>query len=159
MVSRRLYLNQGHSFFAPEVGPGHIIRYELFDQSGRVVEQGELPNRKEHWPRLRYHRHFMLADQAGLSVRQRAVPRLLAARSILEGLCPAFACALTRTQPAVRVRRIAHWPLPRDVGARKDGSSPIREGYETADGSDAAPQRPGPAERDQIQSSMWQRSG
>ena len=26
-----LYLNQGHSFFAPEVGPGHVIYYELFD--------------------------------------------------------------------------------------------------------------------------------
>src|SRR3954464_12877146 len=25
-----LYMNQGHSFFAPEVGPGHVIRYQLF---------------------------------------------------------------------------------------------------------------------------------
>ena len=61
-----LYLNQGHSFFAPDVGPGHIIRYELLDQSGRAIEQGELPSRKEHWPRLFYHRHMMLADQSEL---------------------------------------------------------------------------------------------
>src|SRR3954462_453269 len=28
-----LYMNQGHSFFAPDVGPGHLIKYELFDQT------------------------------------------------------------------------------------------------------------------------------
>src|SRR5215475_14042263 len=59
-----LYLNQGHSFFAPDVGPGHLIHYELFDQSGRLMEESSLPSKKEHWPRLLYHRYFMLADQA-----------------------------------------------------------------------------------------------
>src|SRR5436309_69581 len=38
------YLNQGHSFFATEVGPGHLIQYELLDQSDRVIEQGSLPS-------------------------------------------------------------------------------------------------------------------
>src|SRR5215218_3181945 len=38
-----LYMNQGHSFFAPEVGPGHMVRYQLFDQSNQVMEQGEFP--------------------------------------------------------------------------------------------------------------------
>src|SRR3982750_1205406 len=51
-----LYMNQGHSFFAPEVGPGHLIRYQLLDQSGREIDKGEFPSRKEHWPRLLYHR-------------------------------------------------------------------------------------------------------
>src|SRR5262245_20957241 len=37
-----LYLNQGHSFFAPEVGPGSLIRYELFDAGGKLIQQGEL---------------------------------------------------------------------------------------------------------------------
>ena len=61
-----LYMNQGHSFFAPDVGPGHLIRYQLFDQSGREIEHGEFPSRKDHWPRLLYHRYFMLADQSEL---------------------------------------------------------------------------------------------
>ena len=59
-----LYMNQGHSFFAPDVGPGHLIRYQLLDQSGHEIEQGDFPSRKEHWPRLLYHRYFMLADQS-----------------------------------------------------------------------------------------------
>jgi hypothetical protein len=106
-----LYLNQGHSFFAPEVGPGHLVRYELFDQSGRVVEQGELPSRKEHFPRLRYHRHFMLADQAGLPGPKDFSDHWQ--RKYLQ----AYAHHLLRVNEgaqAVRVRRIAHWPLPRD---------------------------------------------
>jgi hypothetical protein len=108
-----LYLNQGHSFFAPEVGPGYVIRYELFDPSGRVIEQGELPNRKEHWPRLRYHRHFMLADQAiypSLDQQYRDSWQ----RKYLE----AYGRQLLRAHEdaqAVRVRRYVHLPIPRDL--------------------------------------------
>src|SRR5207244_751689 len=58
------YLNQGHSFFAPDVGCGYLITYECFDANGQSIEKGELPSRKEHWPRLLYHRYFMLASQA-----------------------------------------------------------------------------------------------
>jgi hypothetical protein len=108
-----LYMNQGHSFFAPEVGPGQIIRYELFDQSGRLAEQGELPNRKEHWPRLRYHRHFMLADQAGGIPSDNAQYRDYWQRKYLEG----YADHLLRTHDnaeSVRVERVVHWPIPRD---------------------------------------------
>lgn len=107
-----LYMNQGHSFFAPEVGPGQIIRYELFDQSGRLVEQGELPNRKEHWPRLRYHRHFMLADQAGLP-SDNAQYRDYWQKMYLES----YADHLLRTHDnaeSARVMRMVHWPIPRD---------------------------------------------
>lgn len=107
-----LYMNQGHSFFAPEVGPGQIIEYELFDQSGRLVEQGGLPNRKEHWPRLRYHRHFMLADQAGIP-SDNPQYRDYWQRKYLES----YADHLLRTHDdaeSVRVLRKVHWPIPRD---------------------------------------------
>ena len=67
-----LYLNQGHSFFAPDVGPGHILRYELFDRSNGLISQGTLPDKKEHWPRLLYHRHMMLADQAETPAEDKA---------------------------------------------------------------------------------------
>ena len=108
-----LYMNQGHAFFAPEVGPGQLIRYELYDQSGRVFEQGELPSRKEHWPRLRYHRHFMLADQAGIP-SDNPQYRDYWQRKYLES----YANHLLRiheTAQSVRVMRFAHWPIPRHL--------------------------------------------
>jgi hypothetical protein len=58
-----LAMNHGHHFFAPEPPEGVLVRYELLDMEGKM-HAGEFPDRKEYWPRLRYHRHFMLADQA-----------------------------------------------------------------------------------------------
>src|SRR3954468_1177592 len=105
-----LYMNQGHSFFAPEVGPGHLVRYQLLDQSGREIETGALPNRKEHRPRLLYHRYFMLADQSEVPANDKAT-RDLWQRKYLE----AFGRQLLRDHvqaQTVVLRRYNHWPLP-----------------------------------------------
>jgi hypothetical protein len=104
-----LYLNQGHSFFAPEVGPGHVIHYELFDQSNQRVAEGTLPDKKEQWPRLFYHRHMMLADQIDISPDNKEGEAL--GRRQLE----AYARQLLRKNrgaQVVRVQLFAHWPLP-----------------------------------------------
>jgi len=101
-----LYLNQGHSFFAPDVGPGHIIRYELFDQGNRAIASGTLPDKKEHRPRLWYHRHMMLADQVEMAGDDQQLKR-----QILE----AFARQLLRMNKdaqSARVQLVAHYPLP-----------------------------------------------
>lgn len=58
-----LELNNGYQFFAPEPGPSHLVRYDLYWSDGRH-ESGVFPNRQEHWPRLLYHRYFMLTDMA-----------------------------------------------------------------------------------------------
>jgi hypothetical protein len=111
-----LYLNQGHSFFAPNVGPAHIIRYELQDQSGKVIEQGELPNRKLDWPRLYYHRRFMLAEQSELPIDDKPLHDAWE-RKYLE----AFGRNLLRNNEAaqsIRLQRIVHWPLPRDLAEK-----------------------------------------
>jgi hypothetical protein len=55
------YLDHGYKFFAPEPGPSHLIRYELEFADGSRLE-GRLPDRARHWPRLLYHRHFMLSE-------------------------------------------------------------------------------------------------
>jgi hypothetical protein len=105
-----LYMNQGHSFFAPEVGPGHMIRYQLLDQSGHEIEHGDFPSRKEHWPRLLYHRYFMLADQSEVPFNDKAT-RDLWQRNYLE----AYGRQLLREHPqaqTVVLRRYNHWPLP-----------------------------------------------
>jgi hypothetical protein len=57
------YLDNGYRFFAPEPGPSHLIRYEATMPDGKVVE-GIFPSLKEQWPRLLYHRHFMLSEFA-----------------------------------------------------------------------------------------------
>lgn len=57
-----LYLNHGYSFFAPDPGPSQIMHYEVHREDGTVV-RGRLPDLDHHWPRLLYHRYFMLASQ------------------------------------------------------------------------------------------------
>lgn len=58
-----LHLNQGYRFFAPDPPPeSNIIRYEVTKSDG-TVHKGEFPDRRADWPRLLYHRHFMITAQ------------------------------------------------------------------------------------------------
>lgn len=54
-------LNHGYHFFAPDPGPSHLVHHELRFDDGHV-ETGFFPNVRQHQPRLRYHRHFMLSE-------------------------------------------------------------------------------------------------
>jgi hypothetical protein len=105
-----LNLNHAHSFFAPDVGPGHVIHYELYDQANHMLSDGTLPNKKEHWPRLLYHRYMMLADQAEVPSDDKQEHDKFQ-RMFLE----AYARQLLRLNhdaASVRVQRFAHWPIP-----------------------------------------------
>jgi len=64
-----LYLNHGYSFFAPEPGPSFVLKYEVTPAEGEPIV-GRLPDLDEHWPRLLYHRYFMIASQNADLVRQ-----------------------------------------------------------------------------------------
>jgi hypothetical protein len=75
-----LYLNHGYHFFAPEPGPSHLIRYELVLQDGSK-KTGYFPNKTEHWPRLRYHRHFMLSEHLSQFADEDSPPEVLQAFS------------------------------------------------------------------------------
>ncbi|MEM8732930.1 MAG: hypothetical protein AAGG44_01820 [Planctomycetota bacterium] len=55
------YLNHGYFFFAPEPGPSHLIDCTFEREDGRIVTV-QYPDRKAQWPRLLYHRHFMLTE-------------------------------------------------------------------------------------------------
>lgn len=70
-----LYLNHGYGFFAPDPGPSHLIRYRLQYDDGRT-ERGQFPD-TSIWPRLRYHRHFMLAEQVSAESGQAYARHLL----------------------------------------------------------------------------------
>jgi hypothetical protein len=103
-----LYLNHGYHFFAPDPGAGRLVRYEVADERGGTMKQGEFPNSEVQWPRLWYHRHFMLADQAGAGPEDPADPDSWK-RKYLE----AYARHLLRVHDghSARVRWIEHRPL------------------------------------------------
>jgi hypothetical protein len=54
-------LNHGYRFFNIP-GPSHLVKYQLEFRDGRLPLTGTFPNLKQHQPRLRYHRHFMLSE-------------------------------------------------------------------------------------------------
>lgn len=58
-----LYLDQGWNFFSPEPGPSTLISYRATTSDGQVVER-RLPS-KSVWPRLLYHREFMITSYMG----------------------------------------------------------------------------------------------
>lgn len=55
------YLHHGYFFFAPNPGPSHLIDIKLIDADGSQRHL-RLPNHRAQWPRLLYHRHFMLSE-------------------------------------------------------------------------------------------------
>lgn len=55
------YLDHAYKFFGPDPGPSHRLRYEMEMPDGSLRE-GVVPAADEHWPRLWYHRHFVLCE-------------------------------------------------------------------------------------------------
>lgn len=55
------FLNHGYHFFAPDPGPSHLVRYEVVREDGSEIK-GFFPDRDLNWPRLMYHRHFMMTE-------------------------------------------------------------------------------------------------
>lgn len=58
-----LYLDHGFHFFAPDPGESTLLSYSLEFPDGTTTT-GRIPNR-EIFPRLYYHRHFMLTEFLG----------------------------------------------------------------------------------------------
>ena len=56
-----LYINRGYAFFAPDPGPSHLLQAAITDSGGQRIEL-MYPDRDQQWPRLLYHRHFMLSE-------------------------------------------------------------------------------------------------
>jgi hypothetical protein len=58
-----MFLDHGYAFFAPGPGPSHLIRFRVEHDDGSPAVEHVFPDLDRHWPRLLYHRHFMLAEQ------------------------------------------------------------------------------------------------
>lgn len=62
-----LYLGHGYRFFAPDPGPGHSIRWTVTMPDGST-RSGKTPDAESDWPRLLYHRRFMVAEKVSVLV-------------------------------------------------------------------------------------------
>ncbi len=60
-IHRALFLGHGYRFFGPDPGPSHLVIYRVSDSNGNLVE-ARFPDPEKHWPRLMYHRWFMLSE-------------------------------------------------------------------------------------------------
>ncbi|MCA9179720.1 MAG: hypothetical protein KDB14_34930 [Planctomycetales bacterium] len=58
------YLNHGYHFFAPDPGPSSLLDFTVIDDQGNRTWH-RMPDRAESWPRLLYHRRFMLTEFYG----------------------------------------------------------------------------------------------
>ena len=60
-IHRMLFLGHGYRFFAPDPGASHRLVYRGLRADGKEFN-GHFPDRDSHWPRLLYHRWFMLSE-------------------------------------------------------------------------------------------------
>lgn len=60
-IHRALFLGHGYRFFGPDPGPGHLLVYQGQRADGSQFE-GVFPDSNNRWPRLLYHRWFMLSE-------------------------------------------------------------------------------------------------
>jgi hypothetical protein len=107
-----LYLNHGYHFFAPEPSNGHLIKYQVLDSGNAIIKDGEFPSKEANWPRLLYHRYFMLADQCQVDAATEAETA-----QWQQDYLKAYARELLRQNEgaaAVRVQRIVHYPAHRE---------------------------------------------
>jgi hypothetical protein len=113
-------LNHGYRFFAPDPGPSHLFYYTLTMADG-TTKSGHFPNHQEHWPRLLYHRYFMLSEQAngflpGGPEPAGSVTIPPEAYSRFDSLANSYAAHLLKTNDATRI----HWRLVRHMIPRAE---------------------------------------
>lgn len=60
-VHQATFTGHGYRFFGPDPGPSHITSFEIETEDGQQIS-GKFPDPNEYWPRLRYHRWFMLSE-------------------------------------------------------------------------------------------------
>ncbi len=123
-----LYLWHGYRFFAPDPGPGHSLRWSLVTDRGDRLE-GSIPDAKQDWPRLMYHRRFMIPEKlSGMIPPADADEEIrLEARLTWGPLVEAVAAELLTRHQGVTVTldMVEHYlPTPGDVVDRREKSSP-----------------------------------
>ena len=124
-----LGLDHGYRFFAPNPGPGHSIRWSLTRADGSTVS-GSIPDRDADWPRLLYHRRFMVPEKISARVPPADAPAEVqrAARADWEPLVRGVARNLIRAHggATVRLELVEHYlPDPGEVVRGERGADAV----------------------------------
>lgn len=120
-----LYLGHGYRFFAPDPGPGHSLRWTITRPDGSTLS-GTTPDAERDWPRLLYHRRFMVAEKIAPLVPPPDAPPEVRARAKADWLplVKAVAGNLLRTHGGDRVtlEMVEHYlPGPDEVAEGRTG--------------------------------------
>jgi len=78
-----LYLGHGYRFFAPDPGPGHSIRWSMQLSDGSPLK-GSIPDPTSDWPRLLYHRRFMVSEKIAAFVPMSDAPEAIRSKARLD---------------------------------------------------------------------------
>lgn len=138
-----LGLDHGYRFFAPNPGPGHAIRWTVTRPDGST-ETGTIPDRDTDWPRLLYHRRFMVPEKIAARVPPAAAPAEVQreARADWEPLVRGVARNLLRATggSTVRLELVERYlPDPGEVQRGEQGADVVTALGTYARGSAAAP--------------------
>lgn len=106
-----LYLDHGYRFFAPEPGPTHTLK--LVSGEGDLQQTIRLPDRGTTWPRLLYHRWFMLGESLSTAL-DGAVAGAAAYRDAQAELEREIETARSQA----RIAEAQEWSVLRDANAR-----------------------------------------
>lgn len=124
-----LYLGHGYRFFAPNPGPGHSIRWTVTMPDGST-RSGSIPDRDGDWPRLLYHRRFMVAEKLDALVPSPDAPAEVSRRAKASWLplVKGVAGNLLRHTggTSVTLERVEHYlPDPAEVTAGTGGADVV----------------------------------
>ena len=124
-----LGLDHGYRFFAPNPGPGHSIRWTVTRADGSTAS-GSIPDRDADWPRLLYHRRFMVPEKIAARVPPADAPEEVRreARADWEPLVRGVARNLLRATGAatVRLELVEHYlPDPGEVVRGEAGADAV----------------------------------
>ena len=120
-----LYLGHGYRFFAPDPGPGHSIRWTITRPDGTTLT-GTTPDAARDWPRLLYHRRFMVPEKIAPLVPPPDAPPEVRARAKADWLplVKGIAGNLLRTHGGDRITLdlVEHYlPGPDEVAEGRTG--------------------------------------
>ena len=119
--SQAAYIDHGYFFFAPDPGASHLVRFRAEFEGDREPLVDLFPDKKKQWPRLLYHRHFMLTEHLHAAyappepppgLDDRAMAEWSAAREIYEARRNGFKQHLKAKYNAkdIKLTRVEHRP-------------------------------------------------
>jgi hypothetical protein len=114
-----LALGHGYRFFAPNPGPGHSFRWTV-DMPDGGRKTGMIPDAETDWPRLLYHRRFMLPEKISALVPLPGAPAEVEWQPLVKDLAAHLLAREGGTR--VELALVEHYlPAPEEVTEGRAG--------------------------------------